>query len=419
MSLAPQMLLATGDTRATEVPAEAVKVRMDEPVLIDQAAPEVRRWGTFAFPKIYRLPGGEVCVTFRPIVRDHVCDQGTLSPAFVSNDDGHTWQRYKWPHPGMTGISPYITRVNNGEYYCLPAVTGIQLDLSRLPKPLGSFGVSAGFPIYLLADCPADVIRWFDDLKAVRWSPKTQIWTQENVQWDHRGQLIWSYNDTPQKIPGDWSQKVYMEGPVVRVGQELMYADYWTWHETKPGQPPQAMQCSLMVSTDNGHSWTWRSTLATMSKDDNTAEPTIELNKEGELVGVMRREYLHKNPSMYLVHSKDQGYTWSEPQTLFEFGVEPQLRQLENGVMVLSFGRPGVWVSFSLDGGYSWTKPLAVIAGDPGHRMKDSSGYTSMLPIGKDSFLLAYDDFLRPNAQGELCKSILVRRITVQKASRK
>ena len=85
-------------------------------------------------------------------------------------------------------------------------------------------------------------------------------------------------------------------------------------------------------------------------------------------------------------------------------------------MLVLSFGRPGVWLSFSLDGGYSWTKPQAIIAGDPKKPMIHSSGYTSLLALGKDSFLLAYDDWQMPNAKGEPCKTILVRRITVEKA---
>ena len=43
-------------------------------------------------------------------------------------------------------------------------------------------------------------------------------------------------------------------------------------------------------------------------------------------------------------------------------------------------------------------------------------GYTSLLALGKDTFLLAYSDFVRPNAKGEPCKSILVRKISVQAA---
>src|SRR5215469_18119879 len=90
-------------------------------------------------------------------------------------------------------------------------------------------------------------------------------------------------------------------------------------------------------------------------------------------------------------------------------GCSPGLLELENGVLVLSFGRPGVWLSFSLDGGYSWTKPQSIIAGDPEKPMIHSSGYTSLLALGKDSFLLAYDDWQMPNAKGEPCKTILVR----------
>ena len=82
--------------------------------------------------------------------------------------------------------------------------------------------------------------------------------------------------------------------------------------------------------------------------------------------------------------------------------------QLDNGVLVLSFGRPGVWLSFSLDGGHSWTEKQAVLKGD-------SCGYTSLAALGKDTFLLAYSEFERPNAKGQPAKAILVRKISVQK----
>jgi hypothetical protein len=156
-------------------------------------------------PKVYRMPGGELCLTFQ-IGRDHYCDQGNLSPMFVSRDDGRTWERSKWPHAGFTGINPVVSPILDGEYYCVPAVTGIELDLKKLPKPVGAFALVAGFSLRRLEDCPEDVVRWFKDIKAMRWSPTTKAWTQEQVKWDHRGQLIWTYNDQPQQIPGDWSQ---------------------------------------------------------------------------------------------------------------------------------------------------------------------------------------------------------------------
>jgi len=390
---------------APVIAADVVKVRMEEPVLIDQASPTVKEWGPYRMPKVYRMPGGELCLTFQ-VGRDHYCDQGIASPMFVSRDKGATWQRSQWPHPGFTGINPVLSPVLDGEYLSIPAVKGIELDLGRLPKPICTIDICAGFPLRRLADCPEDVVRWFHDIKAVRWSPKTKAWTQEQVRWDHRGQLIETYNDTPQKIPGDWSQKVYFESPIVRCGKELLHADYWTMYESRSGQAPLAWQASLMVSTDNGRSWTRRSNIATMPARDSLAEPVIELNQAGELVCVTRREKDQRNPSMFLMHSKDRGYTWTERQELFDFGVFPRLLQLENGVLVLSFGRPGVWLSFSLDGGHSWTQKQAVLTGP-------SCGYTSLLALGKDTFLLAYSDFERPNAKGQPAKAILVRKISV------
>ena len=395
--------------KAPIIDAKAVMVHMQEPVLIDQAPPTVKNWGPYRMPKVYRMPGGEICVTFQ-VGRDHYCDQGITSPMFLSHDEGRTWQRSAWPSPGFTGINPVISPVLDGEYFCVPAVKGIELDVKRLPNPMGTFDMYAGYPVRRLADCPADVVKWFKDIKAMRWSPKTKSWTQESLNWDDRGQLFFSYNDGPQKIPGDWSQKVYFESPVVASGKELFHADYWTWRESESGKAPLGLEGSLMVSSDNGRSWTRRSNFAVMPANDNLCEPVIAMNHTGELVCVTRRQQQVKNPSMFLMHSKDRGYTWSRRQELFDFGVFPRLLQLDNGVLVLSFGRPGVWLSFSLDGGHTWTQKQAVLNSD------QTCGYTSLMALSKDTFLIAYSDFVRPNAKGEPAKAILVRKISVQPA---
>jgi hypothetical protein len=394
--------------KAPIIAADAVKVRIEAPVLVDQAPPEVKQWGPYRMPKVYRMPGGELAVTFQ-VGRDHYCDQGIASPVFVSRDDGCTWERSKWPHPGFTGINPVVSAVLDGEYFCVPAVKGIELDVNKLPRPLDvRYDVGAGFQVRRLEGCPEEVVKWFKDIKAMRWSPKTRAWVQEQVQWDHRGRLLWSYDDKPQNIPGEWSQKVYFESPVVRAGRELLHTDYWTQYETTPGKVPASWQCYLMVSTDNGRSWTRRSTILTMPARDNPCEPVIEMNWRGEVVCVTRREKDQRNPTMLLTFSKDKGATWAPPRELFTFGVFPRLLRLDNGVLVLSFGRPGMWLSFSLDGGHSWTRPQAVLTGGP-----SSCGYTSLVALGRDSFLMAYSEFQRPNAKGQPAKAIMVRRVAI------
>jgi hypothetical protein len=272
--------------------------------------------------------------------------------------------------------------------------------------------------MYRLKDCPQDLVDWMRDMKAVRWSAKTKKWEQESIQWDHRAQLVRDNNSE------GYTQKVMLEAPIVRLGDELLLAQNFMWYQTDPERPPLSHECHLMVSKDNGRSWKIRSTFYREStRNDGTGEPAIVVNRDGDLVGVLRTDRGKQTP-MYLLHSKDKGNTWSKPEKLFAFGVQPVLLQLDNDVLVLSFGRPGNWISFSLDGGYSWTEPRAVLyKGQTDYARlvtkpvradsNQTGGYTSLLELGKDSFLIAYTDFNYPNNNSQKCKTILVRRIVV------
>ena len=399
----------------------AVTVKMEAPVLVDQAPGRredisqyaitdgAKAWGRYRMPKIYRLPGGDIALTYSMSI-DHYYDEGRDSPLFVSTDEGATWAETPWPHPGLSGMHPVVSPIGNGEFYCVPAVNGIRLDEYELPEPFRTYIGPMLFLGYRLADCPREVAGWFRDMKAMRWSPGNG-WTRESAQWDHEWQYIWTYDDKAQNIPGNWSQKFFLEHPIVSKGGELYLADYWSTYLNSDGSPPRSWTASLLVSSDNGRSWTRRSTIASLPVD--TSEPTLALNQAGELVCVMRSD-ADDPRTMWLTRSVDSGYTWDEPSGVLGYGVFPRLLQLDNGVMALSYGRaPGTWMAFSLDGGHAWSEPYCIIdeAG------KDSScGYTSLLALGSDTFLLAYGDIHVKNADGEECKSILVRKITVNPA---
>ena len=137
---------------------------------------------------------------------------------------------------------------------------------------------------------------------------------------------------------------------------------------------------------------------------------------------------------MYRTRSTDGGKTWTKPEKFCPFGVLPQLVTLGNGITVLSYGRPGVHLMFSNDPeGKKWEQPVHLvvesfertgITGEgygfqkgetPKGRPKRTrtSGYTSMIPTGKDSFIIVYDQFDYPNKEGEPRKTILVRKFTV------
>lgn len=173
-----------------------------------------------------------------------------------------------------------------------------------------------------------------------------------------------------------------------------------------------------MVSQDNGKSWKRRATIAWDKEGtDSLTEPMLAENVKDELVCVIRRAH-HGQKSMLITYSADKGMTWEKPVALDKlgnFGVYPALVKLECGVMVLSYGRPGVHLSFSADGGgRKWSEPLTVIEGDPKAVLKHTDGYTFLLPAGRDKLLLAYTDFEHRDAEGKQRKAILVRELTIE-----
>jgi hypothetical protein len=119
---------------------------------------------------------------------------------------------------------------------------------------------------------------------------------------------------------------------------------------------------------------------------------------------------------MYSSRSTDLGKTWSKPAVIAQNGVLPKLLQLENGVLVLTSGRPGVQVRFSTDGkGEKWSDPFDIIPISSTYHSDDTCGYTSLLATGPNTFMVAYSHFKHPTEDGQKRKAILVREVRVDR----
>ena len=414
------------------LPNDIVNVTMEAPILVDQAPAILDpntpfavtagaiKWGRYRMPKIFRLPDNAIALTYSMAI-DHYYDQGRVSPFFVSRDEGKTWEKEPWPHLGLSGMHPVVSPIFNGEFYTIPARNGINLDEHAMPEPAvqSRNPYNVGYKAYPFADCPKDVTDWYRGVKAMRWTPAAG-WQEEALGWDHDGQYVWSYEDKPQNIPGYWGQALYLEHPILRSGNELLVGEYWTQYANPDGSIPANFNCYLLVSDDNARTWKRRSAMVAFHRP--AYEPTIEENRAGEIVCVIRTDgvvpsgTVNEAASMFITFSKDRGFTWDAPKPVLGYGVFPQLLQLDNGVMVLSYGRDaGTRVAFSLDGGHTWSRHRMII--DEAGKAS-SCGYTSLLPLGPDTFLLAYGDIHCQNADGVECKSILVRQITVRPSQR-
>eukprot|EP00041_Stephanoeca_diplocostata_P023748 m.589619 g.589619 ORF g.589619 m.589619 type:complete len:462 (+) comp22372_c0_seq3:80-1465(+) len=133
-------------------------------------------------------------------------------------------------------------------------------------------------------------------------------------------------------------------------------------------------------SDDDGKSWSLRSFIpwqpAFGSHADGPAEPTTALLPDGRLLCIFRADSM----AMYwCAYSTDHGHTWSAPRMLGMWSVKPQLlvlpapQRTPSGphrstaqnhlnrtdeaipfVLLLSGGRPGIFLWVSTDGGMTW-----------------------------------------------------------------
>lgn len=123
-------------------------------------------------------------------------------------------------------------------------------------------------------------------------------------------------------------------------------------------QGDRKLRVVVYCSEDKGKSFRYFSTVAYADNNSSTLrpigfnEPGVVRLRNGELVCFIRTaEY----EPLFQARSKDGGKTWSTPERIGVDGILPRPVLLQNGVLALSYGRPGVWVIFSTDGGHWWT----------------------------------------------------------------
>ena len=192
----------------------------------------------------------------------------------------------------------------------------------------------------------------------------------------------------------------------------------------------------ILRSDDNGYNWDYVSTI--VYKDEYNSpnaisvegfsEATLAFTEDGGIICVLRSGSLHpKNigddehpaPIAYFCKSSDNGKTWSEPKPFYDYGVMPVMEKLDCGTILLSSGRPGVYLRTCEDPkGEEWSDIIPILTVPK----KDyytayfeySCSNTSMCVYDANTAYLAYSDFRLNAPNGQRAKSILVRKITVE-----
>ena len=391
---------------------------IESPVMVALSEVGEKRWGWYQFPALSELPDGDIICIFSH-QQDAVSGYGKRPKCYVSGDGGNSWDKAKENYDKMLAL-PHgtISKVKNGEFLCVPPVQALDVnsEKDKLPEPAGKFTFKSHL-LYRVAECPSAVRKYIVELDGWRWSSDNKTWAAEKVFYDERRALAWASiweNKQKIKIPRTW-----FEHRLLKLGEELLYADYRQVFEEPDGYIPKNDVVSLMVSTDNGHRFSKRGTIALdRTGEVSFSEPCLSATKDGHLVCAMRRQKGNWKSMMPMAisFSSNRGRTWEIPKSFDHLGVFPTLVLLDNGVLVLAYGRPGVHLIFSLDGtGREWTEPITLRQGDNEKWLTKTCGYTSIVTLSDNEFLIAYSDFEHKDEKGQVYKAILVGRVKLER----
>ena len=384
----------------------SARIEVSEPYIVIQAEDE-EKWGYYQFPNVGMADDGTLVVSWQMKKDSHKTygqDADRHYTPMMSKDGGVTWT------PQDKG---YDKRVRG---YNVDMSNGVRLQVSTpaskdihsyktFPKPVSKNGNRTYYPI---KDLPNEL----QGVYLIRRNKKGQS-TSIHAKLDDPGLLRY---DIGGLMPVVWW------GNIKELSDGTLLAGMYPCDYLENDGNVLNNCVSFYESKDEGDSWKLvgripflKDGIADVKGEGGFTEPTFEILADSTLICVMRSG---SASPMYKSFSKDFGKTWTTPEPFTANGVKPSLMLLKNGVLVLVSGRPGIQVRFSLNGkGLIWTDPIDMIPfmKEDGTFVQDvSCGYPSIIDADENSFFLVYSDFTTTNANDEVRKSIISRKITVK-----
>ncbi len=384
----------------------SVSVEFAEPQVIAKSDTPAKN-GWYQFPAICEWADGTICVTYNAAA-DATESYGSPRPTMISRDRGKTWT----PFDGKSGDSGLL--LPNGDRIEVVTPKPYNVADLRLPEPVGVFSSTYGGAKYITYRL-TDLQPKLQTIRISRLAKGADRAVTEHAVVNDPQALRYSVRDV---FPIIWwgDLRLASDG-------SILAGIYPGYRLLDDGTMDTKGHVFFYRSTDSGRSWAiqgrilYRPDMTADPKGDKRegfTEPGSEVLADGSVLCAMRTNDGNGVGPMYASRSKDDGKTWSKPRVIAPNGVLPRLLRLENGVLVLASGRPGVQVRFCIDGkGDKWTDPFEMVPVIPGGKGADTCGYTGLLATGPDSFLIAYSHFKHLTESGPR-KAILVREVTVK-----
>ncbi len=387
------LLLAVGLAGCASLPGGLlgpVSTRAGEPFVIARSVSN--QWGRVTHPRLYQLAGGRLVCTYGVVGDVHSGVRGIAgaSAPSYSDDGGRTWTAGD-PMEWVDGQPPVPTFFEAGRSYT------------------NHFGFFWGF-----STLPGGrQVAWHRDFRRMWAQPvgmgtltNQLVWSDDGVRW-HGPTNMFAVGFPTNNFPGCEINHLLIMPPrgVVLPDGRLLAAAY-----NMPFHTFYKLSAVLLESTNGGQSLHYVTTIANTSHVprvtqwgfEGPSEPALARLPDGELLCVMRtgtamiNQFVGAGYQLELLEarSRDEGRTWTTRQYEDIRGVAPCLLQMSNGVLALSYGRPGARIVFSTDGGHTWSQEIELVP--YAHR---TSGYVDLLEVAPGRILAVYDTHNMPPAK--------------------
>jgi len=432
-------------------------MKLGEPTVVAVGPPEMtgpESWGFFQFPDMWRGKDGSLYLVIN-VGADSLAGRHEPSLFFVSRNGGRSWDPIQFE---QVDCSPAILDLPDGRQVAfgdcrhiyhfhaiapeglgqMPRLSALDLGMEPAMGPFLSSYKVAYQCCYRYGDVPEDKRHfpvWQRASADMPWERRAGRIEMDDLLlramvrsgWDDdEGNFTWKEFGHEFKVPvPNWPNRL-----AALPGGTILWA--------LEGQDPQVCdsqcwQVMCMASEDGGCTWRLRGMIA----DDRSAatwgcgagEQSLALMPNGDLFCVMRTKMSNEMQDTHhlaAARSTDGGRSWVTVPPISEFSVTPFLVPLENGVVALLYGRPGVHVRVSTDSGMSWSESMPVVGPSEAEltampladwwkvRHDFSCANLDVVVSGPDRLLVAYSDFQHENADHRTCKAIKAREILCQ-----
>lgn len=346
----------------TTIQLDGVTVHLGEPI---QAMESV---GHGWFPSLAQFPTGELLLAYS-LAADTNENHFDLSGYQVSADGGHRW-------------TPRYDIVPEHQ----PMIYVPQAD-----------GALFAIPAYLYAVSPEDPHTFCGAAMRFEQAGRRVVFEPQGVRlvdWP------WPVAILPNPYRSNHHRVNFcFDGDALEIDGRLIA----TLYGAKAGDA--FYQVVVATSEDGGRTWRYLATVAGPEvvpvmepRGHGPGEPSLVQLANGDLMCVMRMGGGAAFP-LRRSYSSDGGRTWSTPDVLPAVSVEPSLKRLQNGVLALATGRPGIFLWFSTDARGAHWQSIDVLAHhnewapDPTFQITpaQTTAYTEIIEVAPNRLLLAYD----------------------------